>query len=112
MALTAVGIVIKLADDYGQDKKDRTPGRHEDTGEFDTVKHDGGEGYGDFRTAVLPVQGDVLSDTGTVIVKHAPKELPPAPRPVLAPRTDTVMMEAVDPAKYPDWFKDELESLQ
>lgn len=108
-----VAVTVWYCDQHGQGKRG-VPGRHEDTGEFPTIQVETPEGYGEFRTAVLPVQGDVLTDTGTLIARNDTRALPvrsvvvSLPEPI---RTDTVMMEAVDPTKYPDWVKEELDKL-
>lgn len=87
-------------------------GRHALTAEIKVVDNETAKGYADYKTADIPripetvvvgpetPKAPVLAETTTII--H-PSFLPPVP---MAVRTDTAMMEAVNPADYPDWLQE------
>lgn len=100
IAAFLIGVGVWQADRFGQGKTGQ-PGRHADTGEFQTVMNVTQKDYADYRTVKIPViEGEVVTEI---------KALPPVP--LLAPRTNTVLMESVDPQHYPEWVKDELENM-
>lgn len=86
---SGLAAILLIGYEVRQYLKERQPrGKHAMTAEILTMVHETAPGYADYTTAEQPRVEDAVKTT----------VLPPVP----APRTDTVLMEAVNPADHPE----------
>lgn len=95
VGLAAVILVGHAAREARRARSRKAVGRHAMTAEIATVVHEAGKGYANYTTAEQARVEDAVKTT----------LLPPVPK--FAPRTNTVMMETVNPADYPEWINNE-----